>query len=191
MYIKLCKEVLINMPYGISAYGQSPQIGSPLQHTGSLIQHMGSGTATIYAGSESNGSPAAAVTSTALQTTSSQSTSSLFRTGDEKRLTREAMERYLRDRNDMIIVVLHAKVINVCLKDDNQWKSLFVCISLLWLLKQLLRISSFSSDVSTYFQLSSSWDYLKRLSLKFKLKKEKKCFASFRIKKFPEGKLFN
>lgn len=104
------------MPYGISAYGQSPQIGSPLQHTGALIQHMGSGTTTIYAGSESNGSPAAAVSSTALQTTSSQSTSSLFRNSDEKRLTREAMERYLRDRNDMIIVVLHAKVINVCLE---------------------------------------------------------------------------
>lgn len=101
------------MPYGISAYGQSPQIGSPLQHTGSLAQqHMGSGTATIYAGSESNGSPAAVVPSTALQTTSSQSTTSLFRTGEEKRLTREAMERYLRDRNDMIIVVLHAKVNN-------------------------------------------------------------------------------
>lgn len=102
------------MPYGISAYGQSPQIGSPLQHTGALIQHMGSGTTTIYAGSESNGSPAAAVvSSTALQTTSSQSTSSLFGTGDGKRLTREAMERYLRDRNDMIIVVLHAKVIKL------------------------------------------------------------------------------
>lgn len=99
------------MPYGISAYGQSPQIGSPLQHTGSLIQqHMGSGTATIYAGSESNGSPAAVVSSSALQTTSSST--SLFRTGEEKRLTREAMERYLRDRNDMIIVVLHAKVNN-------------------------------------------------------------------------------
>lgn len=104
------------MPYGISAYGQSPQIGSPLQHTGAMIpQHMGSGTTTIYAGSESNGSPAAAavVSSTALQTTS-QSTSSLFRGGEEKRLTREAMERYLRDRNDMIIVVLHAKVITIC-----------------------------------------------------------------------------
>jgi hypothetical protein len=120
------------MPYGISAYGQSPQIGSPLQHTGSLIQqHMvGSGATAIYAGSESNGSPAAAavVSSTALQTTSS--TSSLFRTGDEKRLTREAMERYLRDRNDMIIVVLHAKVItDVCCwrQPRRQWKSLFVC----------------------------------------------------------------
>lgn len=103
------------MPYGISAYGQSPQIGSPLQHTATLIQqHIGSGTAAIYAGSESNGSPAAVVSSTALQTTSSQATSSLFRTGEEKRLTREAMERYLRDRNDMIIVVLHAKVIICC-----------------------------------------------------------------------------
>lgn len=101
------------MPYGISAYGQSPQIGSPLQHTGAMIPHMGTGTTTIYAGSESNGSPAAAVSSTALQTTS-QSTSSLFRGGEEKRLTREAMERYLRDRNDMIIVVLHAKVITIC-----------------------------------------------------------------------------
>lgn len=125
------------MPYGISAYGQSPQIGSPLQHTGTLIQqHMsGSGTTTIYAGSESNGSPAAvvAVSSTALQTTSSQSTSSLFRTSEEKRLTREAMERYLRDRNDMIIVVLHAKVITatVC----SNWKSLFVCTSTLAVIK--------------------------------------------------------
>lgn len=107
-----CASGSEKMPYGISAYGQSPQIGSPLQHTGSLIQqHMvGSGATAIYAGSESNGSPAAAVvSSTALQTASS--TSSLFRSGEEKRLTREAMERYLRDRNDMIIVVLHAKVI--------------------------------------------------------------------------------
>jgi hypothetical protein len=30
---------------------------------------------------------------------------------EDKKLTREAMERYLRDRNDMIIVILHAKVI--------------------------------------------------------------------------------
>lgn len=118
------------MPYGISAYGQSPQIGSPLQHTGAMIPHMSAGTTTIYAGSESNGSPAAAVSSTALQTTS-QSTSSLFRGGEEKRLTREAMERYLRDRNDMIIVVLHAKVITICFVQATAdwWKSLLVCIS--------------------------------------------------------------
>ncbi|KAJ2953875.1 hypothetical protein O0L34_g1503 [Tuta absoluta] len=29
---------------------------------------------------------------------------------EERRLTREAMERYLRDRSDMIVVILHAKV---------------------------------------------------------------------------------
>lgn len=101
------------MPYGgITSYSQSPQLDSPLQHTGALIpQHMGSGT-TVY-GSESNGSPsAAAVTSSALVQTSSQasSTTTLFRIED-KRLTREAMEKYLRNRNDMIIVILHAKVI--------------------------------------------------------------------------------
>ncbi|KAG7204175.1 hypothetical protein KM043_002013 [Ampulex compressa] len=28
----------------------------------------------------------------------------------DQRLTREAMERYLRDRSDMVIVILHAKV---------------------------------------------------------------------------------
>lgn len=104
------------MPYGgITSYSQSPQLDSPLQqqqHTGALIpQHMGSGT-TVYTGSESNGSPsaAAAVTSSALQTTSQAATSTLFRIED-KRLTREAMEKYLRNRNDMIIVILHAKVI--------------------------------------------------------------------------------
>lgn len=31
---------------------------------------------------------------------------------EEKRLTREAMEKYLRDRNDMVIVILHAKASN-------------------------------------------------------------------------------
>lgn len=103
------------MPYGISTYGQSPQIGSPLNHSGALIQsHMvGSNTTALatYTGSESNGSPATAPVnvSSALQTTSQAN--SLFRNNDEKRLTREAMERYLRNRNDMILVILHAKVI--------------------------------------------------------------------------------
>jgi RNase P protein component len=96
------------MPYGtITTYGQSPQIDSPLQHTGALVsQHMGSST-TVY-GSESPNT----VTSTALQTTSqaASATTSLFR-NEDKRLTREAMEKYLRNRNDMIIIILHAKVI--------------------------------------------------------------------------------
>lgn len=32
------------------------------------------------------------------------------RTFEEKSLTREAMEKYMRERNDMVIVILHAKV---------------------------------------------------------------------------------
>lgn len=104
------------MPYGgITTFGQStPQIDSPLQHTGTLVsQHLGN-AATIYTGSSENGSPNnAIVSSTAIQTSQSagtSTTSSLFRS-DDKRLTREAMEKYLRNRNDMIIVILHAKVI--------------------------------------------------------------------------------
>lgn len=30
---------------------------------------------------------------------------------EDKRLTRDAMARYMNDRNDMVIVILHAKVI--------------------------------------------------------------------------------
>jgi len=29
---------------------------------------------------------------------------------EEKKLTRDAMEKYMRERNDMVIVILHAKV---------------------------------------------------------------------------------
>lgn len=108
------------MPYGgITTFGQStPQIDSPLQHTGTLVsQHLGNAS-TIYTGSSENGSPNnAIVSSTAIQTSQSagtSTTSSLFRS-DDKRLTREAMEKYLRNRNDMIIVILHAKVITLCL----------------------------------------------------------------------------
>lgn len=108
------------MPYGGISYSQSPQLESPLQLSASLVvppQHMGSSTTNVYTtGSESNGSPSAsAVTSSALQTTSQAAlTTSLFR-NDDKRLTREAMEKYLRNRNDMIIVILHAKVITYSL----------------------------------------------------------------------------
>lgn len=36
--------------------------------------------------------------------------SAIVTRNEEKRLTREAMERYLKDRNDMVLVILHAKV---------------------------------------------------------------------------------
>ena len=107
------------MPYGgITTFGQStPQIDSPLQHTGTIVTQHLANAATIYTGSSENGSPNnAIVSSTAIQTSQSagtSTTSSLFRS-DDKRLTREAMEKYLRNRNDMIIVILHAKVITHC-----------------------------------------------------------------------------
>lgn len=169
------------MPYGISAYGQSAQIGSPLQHTGALIQqHMGSGTTTIYAGSESNGSPAAVsavVSTSALQTTSSQSTSSLFRTGEEKRLTREAMERYLRDRNDMIVVVLHAKVISCAVEVIR-----FVCISPRRTISVVLKLRA-----QTYsFQSSPSWGLSRQIRWS---QRKKNCFENFRTNN--GEKLFN
>ena len=38
------------------------------------------------------------------------SSASLFRPTKDQRLTQEAMRKYLRDRGDMVIVMLHAKV---------------------------------------------------------------------------------
>lgn len=91
------------MPYGIPNYGQSAPLSPPLQqHTGSIIPHIG-GSALIPV-SGSNGS----TSNSSLQTAQAAVYRSQY---EDKRLTREAMERYLRDRNDMIIVILHAKVI--------------------------------------------------------------------------------
>uniref|UniRef100_A0A1I8PEN7 Suppressor of hairless protein n=1 Tax=Stomoxys calcitrans TaxID=35570 RepID=A0A1I8PEN7_STOCA len=52
------------------------------------------------------------IMSTGLNTSvSSISSATSFRSHiEEKKLTREAMERYMRERNDMVIVILHAKV---------------------------------------------------------------------------------
>lgn len=74
--------------YGLAlpGFGQAPP--SPPQH-GALIPRLnvGAGSGTLQPATSFRG-----------QT-------------EDKRLTRDAMERYLRDRNDMIIVILHAKVI--------------------------------------------------------------------------------
>uniref|UniRef100_A0A1I8M8I4 Suppressor of hairless protein n=1 Tax=Musca domestica TaxID=7370 RepID=A0A1I8M8I4_MUSDO len=52
------------------------------------------------------------IMSTGLNTSvNSISSATSFRSHiEEKKLTREAMERYMRERNDMVIVILHAKV---------------------------------------------------------------------------------
>lgn len=96
---------MIKMPYGLANYSQVAPLSPPLQQHGtSLIQHMGSSALVPVSGS--NGS--ASSINSSIQT----GTTTVYRSQyEEKRLTREAMERYLRDRNDMIIVILHAKVI--------------------------------------------------------------------------------
>lgn len=121
------------MPYGGISYSQSPQLDSPLQHSTALVPaHMGTSNNVYTTGSESNGSPSgggAGSVSSALQTTSQSAlTTSLFR-NDDKRLTREAMEKYLRNRNDMIIVILHAKVITYMLLLSCQLIELYASTS--------------------------------------------------------------
>lgn len=91
------------MPYGtLQNFGQAP-LSPPVHSGGSLITHMNSGSQNIPVpgsnGSNSSGN--------ALQTSQNTVYRSQY---EDKRLTRDAMEKYLRDRNDMIIVILHAKV---------------------------------------------------------------------------------
>ena len=75
--------------YGIPGFGQAPP-SPPTQ----LMPRIGGG-AVIPVSSNNN----------------MQNSSSLYRGPiEERRLTRDAMERYLKDRNNMIIVILHAKV---------------------------------------------------------------------------------
>lgn len=89
--------------YGITGYAQSPP--SPPSH-GALIPRMvGGGAAVVPAGT---GSSAHTQHHTTTATTTNNLTA--YRQIDDKKLTRDAMERYLRERNDMVIVILHAKV---------------------------------------------------------------------------------
>lgn len=79
--------------FGMQGYNQN-QLSPPSSHVGFVPR--GSGGNTLLPSDLSTIVPASA--------------SNSFRV-EEKKLTREAMERYLKDRNDMILVILHAKVI--------------------------------------------------------------------------------
>lgn len=65
-------------------------------------------------GGGGGGNGGGSIMSTGLNTSvSSISSATSFRSHiEEKKLTRDAMERYMRERNDMVIVILHAKVRN-------------------------------------------------------------------------------
>lgn len=85
--------------YGLPGFEQNPP-SPPSQHA-ALLPRFGGGA--VVPGS-TDGSM---ITST--------TTAAVYRPQiEDKRLTRDAMERYMRERNDMVIVILHAKV-NICL----------------------------------------------------------------------------
>lgn len=93
--------------YGLPGFAQSPP-SPPSQHV-ALMPRIGGG-AVVPANSTNN----SIVNSNANQIYRPQI--------QDTRLTRDAMERYLRDRNDMVIVILHAKV------SQNEQQTKFVII---------------------------------------------------------------
>lgn len=91
--------------YGLPGFAQTPP-SPPSQH-GALLPRIGGGA--VVPGS----------TGGSMTTTTTTATTNVYRPQiEDKKLTKDAMERYMRERNDMVIVILHAKV-NIC--------SFFVC----------------------------------------------------------------
>lgn len=86
--------------YGIQGYGQTPP-SPPTHHGGALIPRL---SAAVTA-SQQQQPPQSAIGSSLVGPNTP-----IYRGPiEERRLTREAMEKYLRDRNNMVIVILHAK----------------------------------------------------------------------------------
>lgn len=79
--------------YGLPGFAQSPP-SPPSQH-GALLPRIGGGAVVP-------GSTGGSMTS--------NNSNIMYRPHEDQRLNRDAMERYMRDRNDMVIVILHAKV---------------------------------------------------------------------------------
>lgn len=80
--------------YGLPGFAQTPP-SPPSQH-GALLPRIGGGAVVP-------GSTGGSMTTTTATT--------VYRPQiEDQKLTKDAMERYMRDRNDMVIVILHAKV---------------------------------------------------------------------------------
>lgn len=97
------KENCRKMPhqYGLPGFAQTPP-SPPSQH-GALLPRIGGGA--VVPGS----------TGGSMTTTTTTATTNVYRPQiEDKKLTKDAMERYMRERNDMVIVILHAKVSMVC-----------------------------------------------------------------------------
>lgn len=91
--------------YGLPSYVQSPPSPPAQQSSGQANQAAHGALVPRIVGSGGGG--VVPVVTTQPQA----SITAVYRPQNEdKRLTREAMGRYMRERNDMVIVILHAKV---------------------------------------------------------------------------------
>lgn len=87
--------------YGLTGFAQTPP-SPPITGHGALMPRIGGGGAVLP------GSQGSAMTTPV--GTNAITTGHYRPQIEEKRLTRDAMERYMTERNDMVIVILHAKV---------------------------------------------------------------------------------
>ncbi|XP_040162322.1 recombining binding protein suppressor of hairless [Anopheles arabiensis] len=129
--------------YGIPGYGQAPP-SPPTHHGGSgaLLPRLGAAGAVIPVTPNNNGGSGMGPT-----------TSPIFRSQiEERRLTRDAMEKYLRDRNNMVIVILHAKVAQKSYGNEKRFFCPPPCIYLFgegWRLRKEQMLRRGESEQST------------------------------------------
>lgn len=108
--------------FGLTGFAQTPP--SPPTQLGTILPRIGGGGAVVPGSTggsmtsntgsnnnNNNSNPTQQQQHQQQQHLSTALVPTVFRPHiEDKKLTKEAMERYMRERNDMVIVILHAKV---------------------------------------------------------------------------------